>query len=486
MAETRASDKTADGNRSEASGHAEVPLQETSILIVEDENVFARAVAKRLQRNAYKTTIAPDLKSATDAFRENTPDMILLDMRLPDGSGLDFLSNLREQQGSSVPVLVMSAYGELEDAVAAMKLSASDYLKKPIDLDELVLNVEKVLAKDELSRKLSYSTTRERHAAAEGVEFLGECAALKQVHEQIERIVELTAKSDSIPPTVLILGETGTGKDVLARLLHGKSGRHDKPFVQVDCASLPKDLIEAELFGHEKGAYTSAHATRVGLIEAAEDGVLFLDEIAEIPLDLQAKLLAVLERRVVRRVGSTQERPVAAWMIAATNRNIEQLVETGEFRSDLYYRLNVLSVKLPPLRARGNDILLLARHYAERTAKRYGLETVEFDDSAGQALRDYTWPGNIRELRHVIERVVLLSGGGRLSADGLGLSQNESQKEIAGETTLAPEMTLDDAEYQLIEQALQRTGGNVSQAARELGVTRMALRYRMKKHGLDG
>jgi len=473
---------------SSTANSAEVPVQTTGILIVEDEAVFARAVAKRLERNGYKTRIAEDIKTAVGYFKESTPDMVLLDMRLPDGSGLDFLSDLREKHESSVPVLVMSAYGELEDAVAAMKLSASDYLKKPVDLDELVLNVEKVLEQDALTRKLDYSATRERHASAteSTAPFLGECEALKQVHEQIDRIARLTEQADT-PPNVLLLGETGTGKDVLARLLHARSGRQQRPFVQVDCASLPKDLIEAELFGHEKGAFTSAHAARTGLIEAAEDGVLFLDEIGEIPLDLQSKLLAVLERRVVRRVGTAQERPVGAWFIAATNRDIEQLAEQGEFRSDLYYRLNVLSIRLPPLRERGDDIMLLAEHYAQKTAQRYGLGDIGFSKAARQALLDYDWPGNVRELRHIVERAVLLSGGDELSVDSLGLNQSGQTSSAAAAPAAAPgpDVTLEEAEHNLIKQALERTNHNVSQAARELGITRMALRYRMKKHGFD-
>lgn len=471
---------------------AEVPVQTTNILIVEDEGVFAKAVAKRLQRNGYKARIAGDLKTAVRYFKDETPDMVLLDMRLPDGSGLDFLSDLREQYESQAPVLVMSAYGELEDAVTAMKLSASDYLKKPVDLDELILNVEKVLEKDALTRKLDYSATRERHAAAsdDAYQLLGECEALKQVHEQIDRIARLTEQAEASPPNVLILGETGTGKDVVARLLHTRGSRADRPFVQVDCASLPKDLIEAELFGHEKGAFTGAHAARTGLIEAAEDGALFLDEIGEIPLDLQAKLLAVLERRVVRRVGTTQERIVSAWFIAATNRDIEQLVEQGEFRSDLYYRLNVLSIRLPPLRERGEDIILLADHYAQKTAQRYGLDGISFSQAARAALLEYDWPGNVRELRHIIERAVLLSAGGELTTDNLGLTRTSPEQATAAtdesaRDTLATDITLDEAEYNLIKQALERTNHNVSQAARELGITRMALRYRMKKHGFD-
>lgn len=469
----------------QAPASVEIPVVETKVLIVEDEAVFAKAVAKRLERGGYKISTAGDLKTAERRFKEFEPDLVLLDMRLPDGSGLDFLANLREKHQSGVAVLVMSAYGELEDAVAAMKLSASDYLKKPIDLDELLICVQKVMDKAALSRKLTYSTKREQHAS-EAVEFLGECNAVQIVREQIERIARLTQAAQSAPPTVLIQGETGTGKDVLARLLHAQSALAERPFVHVDCASLPKDLIEAELFGHEKGAFTNAHVARTGLIEAAEDGVLFLDEVGEIPLDLQSKLLAVLERRVVRRIGTTQEKPVAAWFIAATNRDLDQLAEHDEFRSDLYYRLNVLSVTLPPLRERGDDVLLLARHYADRTARRYGLGSIELTSDAEQALGEYDWPGNVRELRHIIERAVLLSAGGRVTADALGLGGSRPQPANAGEASLPGNLTLDEAELELIRQALERTDGNVSRAARELGITRMALRYRMKKHGLGG
>ena len=459
-----------------------VPVLEKQILIVEDETVFARAVEKRLSRAGYKCQIAGDLKAANGKLDTFSPDLILLDMRLPDGSGLDFLGSLKKKQSSSIAVIVMSAYGELEDAVTAMKLGASDYLKKPVDMDELLLNVEKVLDKSELTQKLTYSTKREQHAV-EGVEFLGECHAIMEIRKQVEQISRLTRATDAIPPTVMILGETGTGKDVVARLLHAKSNRNDKPFVHVDCASLPKDLIEAELFGHEKGAFTNAHVARTGLIEAAEDGTLFLDEIGELPLDLQSKLLAVLERRTLRRVGTTHERPVAAWFIAATNRNINELEQKGEFRTDLYYRLNVLNITMPPLRERDNDIMILANHFAKQTAKRYGLKPPVFSNDAGHALMEYTWPGNVREMRHLLERVVLLAGGGELKSDMLALAPRPI-KTGSGATAELTDMTLDSAELLLIKQALERTHGNVSRAARELGTTRMALRYRMKKYNL--
>ena len=455
----------------------EVPLLEKHILIIEDEAVFAGAVRKRLRRGGFNAEIAGTLAEGATKISDKTPDLLLLDMRLPDGSGLDFLGVLQNDKANTFPVLVMSAYGEIEDAVSAMKSGASDYLKKPIDLDELMLNVEKVLEKDALSQKLTYSSKREQHAH-EGVEFLGDSPAIVAIRQQINRLKQLTGVS--VPPTILILGETGTGKDVVARLLHAHSARRERPFVHVDCASLPKDLIEAELFGHEKGAFTSAHVARTGLIEAAEDGVLFMDEIGELPMDLQAKLLAVLERRTLRKVGTTKERPVAAWIIAATNRDVAQLVKQGEFRSDLYYRLNVLSISIALLRERGDDIILLARHFIRQSAKRYGISSVTLSGQAIRALRSYHWPGNVRELKHMIERAVLLCGEGELSPDSLSLTAHGP-----AETPIEADLTLDNAELMLIKNALEKCGGNVSKAARELGITRMALRYRIKKHKLE-
>ncbi|MBI2992662.1 MAG: sigma-54-dependent Fis family transcriptional regulator [Gammaproteobacteria bacterium] len=460
---------------------AEVPIVEKRVLIVDDEQVFARAVQKRLQRAGYHSEVALDLASARRLLDSLEPDLILLDMRLPDGSGLDFLGDIRGRPETNAVVLVLSAYGEVDDAVSAMKAGAADYLKKPVDLDELMVNVEKVLDKGALARKLVYSSKRQQHST-EGVEFLGRCAAVESVRHQISRISRLAEVSESVPPNILILGETGTGKDVAARMLHAGSWRNVKPFVHVDCASLPKDLIEAELFGHEKGAFTSAHIARTGLIEAAEDGVLFMDEIGELPPPLQAKLLAVLERRTLRRVGTTQERPIAAWFIAATNRDIAALAERGEFRADLYYRLNVLSIALPPLRERGADIALLAEHFAGQTAKRYGMRPPRISDGAKSAIESYAWPGNVRELKHMIERAVLLSGGADLTPNTLSLAPGAVP--AAKAESVAANVTLEEAELALIRRALLVANGNVSKAARQLGVTRMALRYRIKKHNL--
>ncbi len=458
--------------------------QKTRILIVEDEALFAKAVKKRLEVAGYQPEVAGTLAIAHNSIDTFNPDLVLLDMRLPDGSGLDFLTEIREQKDTNVPVLVLSAYGELEDAVAAMKLQASDYLKKPIDLDELLLNIEKVLNREKISRQLEYSRKRES-VAVENVELLGECDQIKKLRAQAEHIGSLCNDPEVIPPNILILGETGTGKDMAARMLHGISARKDKPFVHVDCASLPKDLIEAELFGHEKGAFTNALEARTGLIEAAEDGVVFLDEIGELPLELQAKLLAVLERRTLRRVGSTLERPVPAWVISATNRNPEKMVEEGEMRSDLFFRLNVLSMVMPPLKDRGNDIVLLAKHFANQTAARYGLKDIKITQDAEKALKDYHWPGNVRELKHLIERAVLLSTEGQITADTLMLNSHaESSRSTGGGLEDLSKLTLEEAEKFMLESALDRTDNNVSEAARQLGVTRMAMRYRMQKHNL--
>ncbi len=456
---------------------------QTKILIIEDETLFAKAVGKRLTKAGYDCELAATLGQGRQFFRTFAPDLILLDMRLPDGSGMDFLSELNEIPQMDTSILVFSAYGELEDAVSAMKLNAADYLKKPIDLDELLLNVEKLLVNKVVSQKLEYSRERERHAG-DNVQFLGEDSDIQVIRQQVERMGKLCSNPEIEPPTILILGETGTGKDVCARLIHASSARASKPFVQVDCASLPKDLIESELFGHEKGAFTNAHSARTGLIEAAEDGVLFLDEIGELSLELQAKLLAMLERRTVRRIGSSKERPIPAWFIAATNRNLEEMVQQGEFRSDLYFRLNVLTISTPPLYNRGKDIQLLAEYFIQQTAKRYGLGDMTLGNDAAIALMAYSWPGNVRELKHLIERAVLLSGDKEIGVSALMLP-SESGSSVSPDSSMSfDNMTLDEVERMLIVNALSRTNDNVSEAARQLGVTRMAMRYRMQKYEL--
>ncbi len=449
--------------------------QAKKILIVEDETLFARAVQKHMQKAGFDCEHAETLQEGRAITKQFEPEIVLLDMRLPDGNGLDYLPEL---VAGGMTVIVMTAYGDFSDAVTAIKLGANDYLKKPIDLEELLLIVQKNEKMAALKTSLNYSRQRNTYAA-ETVGLIGESPAIESLRIQVARIASLTG--DAAPPSVLIAGETGTGKDVVARLLHAASTNNDKPFVHVDCASLPADLIEAELFGHEKGAFTGAVGARAGLIETAEDGTLFLDEIGELPLTLQAKLLNVLERRVVRRLGSTKERNVPARIVAATNRDLHEMVNAGKFRSDLYYRLNVMMIALAPLRERGDDVVLLAKYFMQLTEKRYGLSKHLLSASALEALGNYSWPGNVRELRHQISRAVLLSTSTQITATDLALREVKFEQSTHH---LQTQITLDASEKQMLLSALEATHNNVSEAARKLGITRMTMRYRMDKHHL--
>jgi len=452
-----------------------VTKQQSKILIVEDEVLFARAVMRRLQKAGYECEHVETLQDARAITKQYSADIVLLDMRLPDGNGLDLLA---EFVAKNAIVIVMTAYGEISDAVNAIKQGAVDYLKKPIDLEELLLTIQKAETAAVQANSLDYSRQRNTHAI-DGVELLGDSLAIQSVKTQIKRIAQLVA-NDTVPPTVLISGETGTGKDVAARLLHASCANSDKPFVHIDCASFPAELIESELFGHEKGAFTGALSARPGLIEAAEDGTLFLDEIGELPLTLQAKLLNVLERRVVRRLGSTKERAVPARFIAATNRDLHEMSLDGRFRQDLYYRLNVMSVAMPPLREREDDAMLLAQHFAAQTAKRYGLMNPAFSPEAIVMIQRYTWPGNVRELRHQVSRAMLLCHEGHITDVDLALPILRATAEFNGQQST--QSALDAAEKTILLQVLAETRNNVSEAARKLGITRMTMRYRMDKH----
>ncbi len=451
--------------------------QPSKVLIVEDEVLFARAVMRKLQKAGYEVEHVDTLQDARAITKQFAADLVLLDMRLPDGNGLELLAELLAKNAA---VIVMTAFGDISDAVHAIKQGAVDYLKKPIDLDELLLSVQKVEAAAVQSNSLDYSRQRNAHAL-EGVEMLGESLAMENIKGQIKRIAQFVAE-DVVPPTVLISGETGTGKDVAARLLHAVCPNKDKPFVHIDCASLPADLMESELFGHEKGAFTGAVSSRPGLIEAAEDGTLFLDEIGELPLSLQAKLLNVLERRMVRRLGSTKERPVLARFIAASNRDLHEMSLSGGFRQDLYYRLNVMSVSMPPLRERAGDALLLARHFANQTARRYGLAAPVFSADAIATLSDYAWPGNVRELKHQVSRAMLLCQNSQISAADLAINGSSASNGIA---QLATTATLYETEKAILLKVLADSRNNVSEAARKLGITRMTMRYRMDKYQIS-
>lgn len=453
-----------------------------NVLLIEDETLFAKSVLRRLQREGHDGVIKASLEEGRAALKAKLPDVLLLDVRLPDGSGLDLLKEIQTNENwRSLPVVMMTAYGELEDAVAAMKLGATDYLKKPVDLDELILTLSKVMQTQKLSQQLDYSQVRETHGS-EPVTMIGFSRSIQNVRQQVERIASLIDKTEQEHPVILISGETGTGKDVIARVYHQTGTWRNRPYVHVDCAALPAELIEAELFGYERGAFTNAHQAKPGLIEVAEDGTLFLDEVGELPLALQSKLLNVLERRVVRRLGSTRELSVQAHFIAATNRDLKQMVAEGRFRSDLFFRLNVLGLHLPPLRERSEDIAPLAAHFVEIIARRYGLPAPVFSEAAVNMLQGYHWPGNIRELQHVVERAVMLSPQGLIESSQLMLQSAPTSETESASLDKLSQMTLEQVEKLLIEKALERSAGNVSRAARELGLTRMAMRYRMEKY----
>jgi len=457
-----------------------------NVLLVEDETLFAKSVLRRLEKEGYEGSIVSTIADAHQSINTRLPDLLLLDIRLPDGNGLDLLAEIRLRDDAAwktLPVIVMTAYGELDDAISAMKLGATDYLKKPVDLDDLALTISKVLATQQLKQQLTYSQIRDRQAV-DAIEMIGTSQAAVNVRHHLGRIAQLVGNSNDSHPVMLIRGETGTGKDVAARLYHQLGDWHMQPFVHVDCASLPTELIEAELFGYERGAFTNAHQAKAGLIEVAEGGTLFLDEVGELPLALQAKLLNVIERRAARRLGATKEYPVLAHFVAATNRNLDEMVDDGLFRSDLYFRLNVLEIELPPLRERNQDISLLAYYFIEKIARRYGLKPPELVEDAMQSLLHYSWPGNIRELQHVLERAVMLCRSDQIQTNDLVLKIDSPTKTASPVLNDLEKMTLDEVEKHLIALALQRTASNVSQAARALGLTRMAMRYRMDKYKL--
>ena len=463
-----------------------------TVLIVDDERTLARAVKAFLGEAGYEAEVAGDGERALALIQTLRPDVVFTDVRLPGMSGIDLLRRIREFD-PAIPVIIMTAYGTIEGAVEAVKLGAFDYMKKPVDLEELKLLADRARENAMLRQELSYY----RRRAANEVPLtgmLGQSASMLAVMDQVRQVAEL----DETPP-VLITGETGTGKGLVARSLHQLSRRAGKPFIDVNCTALPANLMEAELFGHERGAFTDAKESKLGLFEAAEGGFIFLDEVGDLELALQGKLLRAIEERTVRRVGGIRDRRIDVRILAATNRNLERQVQQNLFRGDLYFRLAVILLHLPPLRERGEDIGLLAEHFVRRFSSKYGKGTRRIDDRARQALMAYPWPGNVRELSHVIERAVLWSRNHILTVDDLSLaapvqSSGSSDGAIvvpAQEAASSPAAEpagndLTQWERSLIERAMRESGGNQTKAAQRLGITRDTLRYRLKKFGLHG
>jgi two-component system, NtrC family, response regulator AtoC len=448
----------------------------SSILIIDDEAALVNSLSFALRGEGYEVAGAGTAADGLRAAERSSPSLVLLDLRLPDGSGLEVLERLLVAL-PGIPVIMISAHGDTRAAVKSVKAGAFDYLTKPFELDELLLTIRSALEREKMSQEIA----RFREAALAGGELVGESPVVRALAEATRQV------GASHAGRVLLLGESGSGKALVARAIHARSSRARGPFVEVNCAALPAQLIEAELFGVEKGAYTGALQRRVGLAALADGGTLFLDEVGELPLALQAKLLHFLEDGSYRAVGSGQSLVSDARVVAATNRDLAAEVRAGTFREDLYYRLNVVHLSVPPLRDRGNDILLLARHFAQRYARDERCAPVRFTPEAEAVLLASRWPGNVRELRNLVERLTILSPGKTVSpADLPPVPAPEAPPPPAPVPGAARSIDaeLEDSERALVLSALQQAGGHRGRAATVLGISRHALKRRLQRLGL--
>ena len=451
--------------------------RQATILVVDDEALIRWSLGERLREEGYIVVAAASGAEASVAAQDG-PDLILLDMRLPDADGMDLLREFRRDLPSA-PVIMMTGHSSVEAAVEAMRQGALHYAVKPVSLDEIVVLVQHALATSALEREVA--AHRETASAPYAFDhIIGASAAMRRSRSMLERIAATPAG------TVLLTGESGTGKDLAAKAIHYNSSRAARPFMNVTCSALVDSLLESELFGHERGAFTDAKRSKRGLLEEADGGTVCLDEIGETSAAMQAKLLRFLEDHTFKRVGGVVDVCVDVRVIAATNRNLEDEVASGRFREDLYYRLRVLPIELPPLRERDGDIPLLVSTYVDRYAREFKRDVPRVDADAMAELARYPWPGNIRELRNVVERAVLLSAGGRLGTNDFLVLDRRRGGDAKGVTLPAAGLRLDDIERSLVEQALVRTAGNQTAAAKLLGISRDQMRYRVEKFGFTG
>jgi DNA-binding NtrC family response regulator len=451
-------------------------MAERRILIVDDEEAVRFPIRVFFTQAGYEVREADSVSSAVESFRSARPDVALLDFALPDGDGLELLQKLKELD-TSVPCVVLTAHGSIDLAVRAIKEGAEQFLTKPVELKTLSVVVERLLDAARLKHVTAAGRSREARSAVDV--FAGESLAIKRLAEQAQRVA-----GSSVP--VLILGETGTGKGLLARWIHENGSRAEQAFVDLNCAGLSKDLLENELFGHQKGAFTGAVSGKTGLLETAHRGTLFLDEIGEMDLQVQAKLLKVIEEMRFRRLGDVRDREVDSRLVTATHRDLARQVEEKTFRADLYYRIKAIPLSVPSLRERGRDILLLARTMVERIAADVGRPGVRLGPSAERALETYPWPGNIRELRNVLEHGVLLADRRTLEAEDLreGLSGGPTTTGSMASKHEERTQTLAGAEKEHIEAVLIAHNWVVPKSAELLGISRTALYDRIKKHGI--
>ncbi len=461
-----------------------------SILVIEDEPILARNVSDALALSGHETQIAITGEDGLHLARTTEPDIILLDFRLPGMDGLETLRQLR-QITTSAAIIFMTAHGGVRTAVDAIKAGADDYLNKPLELAELRLIVDRARKSQSTQAEISYFRRKEFVDGSQR-EMIGESPAMQQLKAVIERIASSPALQNAHAPSLLITGETGTGKDLIARAVHMAGPRRNAQFVHVNCTAIPDALFESELFGHTKGAFTGASAEKRGLFEISDGGTVFLDEIGHMPVALQAKLLSVLERRIIRPVGAVRERPINVHVIAATHRNLAQAIADGEFREDLFHRLQVISIAVPPLRERREDIPLLVDRFLRRFVAQFRSQVQGFSPAATSLLMRYDWPGNVRELMHTVESAVLIADGpfitpNHLSIKSVRLAPSTGDEAKPAYRSIRLEFTetgprLDDIEYEAIMAALEQTGNNLTQAARILGISRDAIRYRIERY----
>ena len=472
-------------------------LQEKKqVLIVDDELNLRKILSAQLTRDGYDVLVAEDGEQGLEMLRENHIDLVITDLRMPKVDGMELLRRALTQD-PNLPVVMITAHGTVDTAVEALKLGAFDYLTKPFDKDEVRQVVGKALRTRQLAGEDATADAPSDHASSKEIDkprygIIGSSPALTEVNGILDRV------SDT-PTTVLITGESGTGKELIARALHEHSSRKGKPFIKVNCAAIPRELIESELFGHQRGAFTGAVGSKPGRFELASGGTLFLDEVGEIAPEMQVKLLRVLQESEFERVGGIKTIRVDVRLVAATNRDLKRLSETGEFRKDLFFRLNVVSMRLPPLRERVEDVPVLVGHFLEKFNERLKKKVIGLEPEAAQILEQYAWPGNIRELENVIERAVLFCDGPKLRAVDIS---PEVRAALGMKSMLPPAEDLTSGvpvdgglkeqvrvatsrlERELVRRALDQTSGNVTHAARLLKISRKGLQLKMKELGL--
>ena len=454
-------------------------MRKIKILVVDDEHLIRWSLEQNLKKQGYDVLTAGSGEDALRLVREDPPDLVLLDIQLPGISGLEVLEKIKEIDEDIIVVMV-TAHGGLETAVTAMRMGAYDYLNKPFNLDEMAIVIRKALETSELRREVA--SLRVEHKKIGLPNIIGASHCMQSIMAMMEKV----ARSEAA--TVLIQGESGTGKELVAKWIHYKSSRAEKPFMAINCAAVPATLLESELFGHEKGAFTDAKATKKGLFELADGGTVFLDEIGDMEMGMQAKLLRFLEDRTFRRIGGSKITTVDVRIISATNKDLLKAIESKDFRNDLYYRLQVIPIFLPPLRERREDILSLAKHFIDTYKREFAKQVSGISSQAERLLVDYNWPGNIRELKNVIERAIILGNEDMLAVDHLPpeITARLATAAVTAVVTfrLPPEgIDIEEVEKELIRQALENNDWNQSKAAKKLNLGVDAFRYRMKKFG---